>query len=166
VAGRVFDLDREMGFRHEILYDEPTVLCGRAEHPAFKAHSKAAVKLKEIAAYPWILPPPTVTLRREIETALSAMPGVKPPLIVESMSVLANRTLLLHTDMLTFTAPTVVAESVADGSLVTRRLPFAFKPAPIGITSRADHDLQPAAVLFVDALRGAARAIRNGKGIR
>ncbi len=158
VVGRISSFDRKAGFRHEVLYEEPVVVCARPQHPLFKL-SRRHARIAEIAGYPWILPPPGVALRHEIDQALESARCAAPADIVESVSMPTNRTLLLSTDTIAFLPSQVVAEDVSLGLLRTVAVPFDLTTDSVGVTFREDADLAPPALHFADCVRAAARTL-------
>jgi DNA-binding transcriptional LysR family regulator len=99
-------------------------------------------------------PPPSWTaLRREIEQALSAIGSRAPRDIVESVSFLTNRTLLLNTDSIAFFPRQIAAEDVTLGLLRTTDVPFDISLDPVGMTFRTDDDLKPVAREFAACAR-------------
>lgn len=157
IVGRISAFDRSAELRHEVLYEEPIVLCARSQHALFKG-ARRWPDVAQIARYPWILPPPGVALRKEIDQALELAQGNLPADVVESVSILTNRSLLLGTDTIAFLPSQVVAEDVELGLIRTMHLPFVLSDDPVGITFRSADDLSPAARQFADCVRAAAHA--------
>jgi DNA-binding transcriptional LysR family regulator len=161
ILGRVSTFDEVAGLAHEILYEEPVVLCCRAGHPVFKGARRKSVRLEETLRYPWILPPRGLTLRRQIDDALAAAHCRPPAAIVESVATLVNRTLLLNSDMMVFVPAQVVADDVALGLLRAIPVPFDLNDDPVALTFRSKDDLSPAAAQFALCLRESAAAQRR-----
>jgi DNA-binding transcriptional LysR family regulator len=160
LMGRISMFDQKVGFRHEVLYEEPVVACARAEHPLFKRRRRN-VAIEDLNRYPWILPPPWTALRREIEQALSAIGSAPPRDVVESVSVLTNRTLLLNTDFIAFFPRQIAAEDVALGLLRTSKIPFDIPLDPVGMTFRAGLDLKPIVQEFALCARKVAIQLKR-----
>jgi DNA-binding transcriptional LysR family regulator len=156
ILGRVSTFDEVGGLVHEVLYDEPVVLCCRANHPILKGSRRKPAGLEATLRYPWILPPRGLALRRQIDDALIAARCRPPVEIVESVATLVNRTLLLNSNMMVFVPAQVVADDVALGLLKTLPIPFELKNDPVALTFRSQDDLSPAAVQFAACLRESA----------
>jgi DNA-binding transcriptional LysR family regulator len=156
VIGRISPFAQRRGLQHEVLYDEPIVVCARPRHPIFRP-SKRKVTLGEIARYPWILPPTGVSLRREIDNALERANVTAPDDLVESVSILTNRALVMKGDVLAFLPANVVAEDVRLGLIKTLPPPFDIAVDPVGLTFRDDGDLSAHALAFIACVRRAAR---------
>jgi DNA-binding transcriptional LysR family regulator len=122
----------------------------RKEHPLA---GRDTLSLADVAQEEWILPPPQTSLRRQFEAAFRKV-GLEPPVrAVESISILSNHTLLLHSDMLG-----VMPYQVVEAQHGLVRLPINLKVAagPVGITFRAHAEPTPAAANFVEILRRVA----------
>jgi DNA-binding transcriptional LysR family regulator len=158
ILGRVSPLDQRAGLVHEVLYEEPIVLCCRAGHPIFKGAERLRIGIEQARRYPWILPPRGLGLRHQIDSALQTA-NVRPPAeVVESVATLVNRSLLLNSDMMVFVPAQVVAEDVALGLLKAIPVPFDLTSDPVAVTFRAKDDLSPAAAQFAVCLRESTRA--------
>lgn len=106
-----------------------------------------------LSAYPWILPPSDTTLGRQFEWFLADHPEYRPRQSVESISFLANRALLLHSDMIAFLPSQVVKSDLENGVLVQLHWRVPFGTGPIGISYRAQSALSPAAEAFIQTAR-------------
>jgi DNA-binding transcriptional LysR family regulator len=158
ILGRVSTFDQVGGLAHEVLYEEPVVLCCRANHPILKGARRRTIGLAETVRYPWILPPRGLALRRQIDDALAEARCHPPAEIVESVATLVNRTLLLNTNMMVFVPAQVVADDVALGLLKTIPIPLDLKNDPVALTFRSKDDLSTAAAQFAACLRESASA--------
>lgn len=153
VVGRLPKAPQDEGIASEILYYEPVVLVARKGHPLA---SKRNFPLKELMQYEWILPPQTTNLRQEINTALSEA-GLEPPArAVESVSILANRTLLEETDMIAALPAQVALSYERSGNLIRIPVELGIKPGPIGVSLREGRELSPAAFYLLEKLHDVA----------
>ena len=154
----------EFRFREELvqepLFREQVCVVVRAGHPLTR---RRRLKIDALAACEWILPPPETTLRRQVEKAFHDAGLEAPRPMVQSVSLLTNRALLLATDMVGVWPRQVVLEDVRRGALAI--LPIALPPAagPVGISRRRDAILSPAAEALVDELRRAARGLERAE---
>ncbi len=153
VVGRAWSDVASEALRFEAFYAEPMRVVARIAHPLRR---RRALKLAQLAEWPWILPTPEAAYRKRLEGAFREA-GVEPPLrVVESMSILTNTMLVQETDTLGV-MPRDVAELYAGVGLV-RILPVRL-PAPsgpVGVITAAGRPLPPAATDLIQALREAA----------
>lgn len=161
-TGRLPETRPRGGIVQEVLcHDRACVVAGSA-HPLA---GRAGLRLADLVAARWILPRQETILRRQIDAAFRAE-GLEPPLAsVESVSLLANRALLRHADYLGVWPGAVAEAEARAGQLVI--LPVALPAAarPVGILTRADGRLSPAAAALIAGLRAAARAQGNAEGM-
>ena len=153
VVGRLPALSSREGIAEEILCDDYAQIVVRKGHPLL---SQPQLSLRDLLNWRWILPREETSLRRQIEEAFR-QDGLPPPGYgVESVSVLANRALVLRTDYLAIW-PVQLAQAEAASGLV-KILPIALPTTarPIGISTRREVRLSPAASLLIAALRNAA----------
>jgi DNA-binding transcriptional LysR family regulator len=151
VLGRLPEHREREDLVQEVLYYEPVSVVARKDHPLA---SREKLTLVDLADEEWILPPPQTSLRRQIEFSFRKS-GVEPPSRgVESVSILANHTLLLETDMIG-----VMPYQVGEMQHGLVRLPVNFKTAagPVGITLRKNVELTSATTHFIDVLRKVAK---------
>ncbi|NIB39162.1 LysR family transcriptional regulator [Pseudomaricurvus alkylphenolicus] len=159
VLGRLPKSPQDDGITSEVLYYEPVVLVARHHHPL--ANQKN-LNLADLMDCEWILPPQTTNLRQEINRAFSNA-GLEPPAkAVESVSMLANRTLLEQTDMIA-ALPNQVARTFERLDTLTR-LPVdpGIEPGPVGVSLREGRELSPAAQYLLQKLRLVADEINQG----
>ena len=150
VVGRLPVYRERDGIAQEAVFDDHAVVMARAGHPLA---GRGALDLADLGRARWILPRPETTLRRQMDEAFRAR-GLRAPLPdVESMSVLANRGLLLATDLLTVWPAAVARIEAAQGGLVILPVDLPTTRRPIGISTRAQGRLSPAAAVVIAALR-------------
>jgi DNA-binding transcriptional LysR family regulator len=158
VVGRALSDLPSDGLRFEAFYAEPMRVVARVGHPLA---GRRALKLAQLAEWPWIFPTPEAAFRKRLETAFRQS-GVEPPLsIVESVSILTNTMLVQETDMLGV-LPRDVAEHYARLGMV-RVLPVKL-PAPsgpVGVITAVGRPLPTAATDLVQALRETAREMTS-----
>jgi len=147
----------EFRFRDELalepIYAETSVIVVRMGHPLLH---RRRLTLATCAGAPWILPPPETTLRRQVERAFHDAGLAAPRPAVESLSILTNRALLTATDMIGVLPEQVVAEDVAAGRLAILPVALPTTAGPVGIGTRRDGILSPAAEALCAALRAAS----------
>lgn len=140
----------------ERLYDEKIIAVTRAGHPLQK---RRRVTLDELMDWGWILPPQETTLRRQIDEVFLDQGISSPPRVVESVSFLANRSLLMSSDMIGILPGHVVEHDIAAGTLAAINWSVPIPIGPVGVSYRQSKGLSPAASLFLEELRRVARQL-------
>ena len=140
----------------ERLFDDRVVAVVGPQHPLAK---KKRVSFDRIKPFGWILPPPETTLRRQIDQFFIDRDQYAPPLVLESVSYLANRSLLLARDLIGLMPEHVVSQDVGNGLLARIDWAVPFGAGPVGVSYRGPDSLSPAGSAFLAALRRAAKAI-------
>lgn len=165
-ALRVGDIDFVVGrlpefrFRDDLvqekLFHEQACVVVRNGHPLAR---RARLKIGALADCEWIMPPPETTLRRQVEKAFHDADLEAPRPVVQSVSLLTNRALLLSTDMIGVWPRQVVLEDVRQNVLAI--LPVTLPPAVghVGISRRRGVILSPAAQALVGELKAVASGL-------
>ncbi len=161
VFGRLYDENRRTGLVHEAVYDDPSCIIVRNDHPVVKRRN---LKLADLIDYPWILPPPTAYIRRYHDLAFINQGLNQPANIVETISMNVYRSLLL-------TLPNVVAilsdhaleHEIKSGLLKILPIEVATQLNPVGITTRANAMLNPPAAAFRETIRDTVSKIVDSK---
>jgi DNA-binding transcriptional LysR family regulator len=156
MIGRILEKEDSTGLVYEELTEEPACAVARAGHPLFENRNLA---LKDIAALPWILPPPGSVLRHRFDM-MFRREGLQPPSnVVDTTALLLITALLQQTDSL-HVMPQEVAQYY-ESLNVLRILPIELpcKMDAFGIIRQQDHLLSPGADLLLQAVRAAAAEI-------
>lgn len=153
VVGRLPVYRERDGIEQEALLEDHAAVVARSGHPLA---ARAALTLSDMVAERWILPRPETTLRRQVDEAFREAGLRAPSGDVESMSVLANRELLLRTDYLTVWPVELARMEARGGACIILPVDLAQTRRPIGISTRAGGRLTPAAEVFIRALRDTA----------
>lgn len=158
---RLGDLDCVVGYLsgrapeadlvQEILCHEPVAITVRRDHPLA---GKAVVTLDDLQAQQWIMPPAETALRRQLELCFRSAGRALPREAVESISILANFSMLKATDMVA-ALPCNVVDTQPD--LCRLPIDFVIGSGAIGVTRRAAADITPAADHFLHLLKSVAR---------
>lgn len=150
VVGRLSEHRETADVEQEALFpDQPCVVC-RAGHPLTRLAQPGPA---DLTGWDWILPPPDVSLRRQLDVAFRQA-GVAPPRhAVESVSLLTNRALLQAGDYLAVLPLQAGLAEAATGALVILPLTMPTVARPVGITRRAGSTLSPATETFLRVLR-------------
>jgi len=156
MIGRIFDTIDTSGLIYEELTEEPACAVVRPGHPLL---DNPALRLQDIAALPWILPPHGSILRYRFDMMFRRA-GLEPPVnVVDTTAMLVVTALLQQTDSL-HVMPSEVAQYYASLN-VMRILPIELpcKMDAFGIIRQRDHLLSPGAELLLGAVRTAAAEI-------
>lgn len=150
-ALKVGDLDMVLGrlprhvdpdLKMRVLYDEEFCIVSRPDHPV---HGVDVDVRAEISRASWILPPNTTTTRRETEQTLVNQGYGRPHVVAESVAVHINLRALQAADLLS-AMPLNFAKSYArDGIVKIVEAGPDFLSSQIGVITRVDTDLTPAA---------------------
>ena len=153
VIGRLPEFRDRADLKQEYLMDDFAQIVTRHDHPLA---GQKDVRLADLLANDWILPGPATTLRRQVDKAFRDE-GLGPPAqVVESVSFLTTRGLLLQTDYLAVWPTQVARLEGKTGGIATLPIPLPTTRRPIGITTRAHDLMSPAATMLVHCLREVA----------
>ncbi|GGH32872.1 transcriptional regulator, LysR family [Cribrihabitans marinus] len=155
VVGRLPIHRHRTEIAQERLFEEHVICVARAGHPV---HALSAPGVADLLEYPWILPPSETTLRRQIDHMFVEAGGPEPRHAVESVSYLANRALLVSSDMLAVMPAHVPAHDIETGALRQVAWDVPIPIGPVGISMRKSAPLSPAVDAVLEALRAEAAA--------
>lgn len=150
ILGRLTPLTEEARVRQEPLHEEPVRLVTRSGHPALRL---ADVQLKDLLAYPWILPASETVLRRELAEVFLRAELPWPENRIECTSILTLRELLVATDAIAV-LPMLIAR--ADDRLALLSTKVEPLRRQVGVTFVGDRRLSPSAEALLEVLREAA----------
>ncbi len=151
VVGRLSERGPGEGLAQKPLYSEPISIMVRRDHP-LAAQTK--VNLADLQTQQWIMPPPETLLRHQIELCFRKAHLDVPERAVESISILANFSILKTTDMVA-ALPHGVIET--ESELVRLPIDFSIGSGAIGVTWRLDAEHSPAVSYFLDVLERVAK---------
>ncbi len=140
----------------EKLFDEHTLIVVGKQHPLAGQPSITFDALKQ---YGWILPPVETTLRRQLDQFFLKQDHYLPPIALESVSYLTNRSLMQSQDFIGVMPAHVAMQDLSVGILERIDLELPFAKGPVGVTYRKQGPLSPAGMAMLDALREAAKHI-------
>jgi DNA-binding transcriptional LysR family regulator len=153
MIGRIMENVDSAGLIYEELTEEPACAVVRPGHPLLERRDLA---LADIAALPWILPPPGSILRHRFDMMFRRA-GLAPPIdVVDSTALLLVTALLQHTDSL-HVMPIEVARYYASLN-VLKILPIELpcKMDAFGIIRHQAHLLSPGAERLLEEVRNTA----------
>lgn len=155
VVGRLPEFRERDGIAQEVLgQDQARIVCA-PDHPASRL---TKITLADLTGYRWILPRVETTMRRQIDAAFRDA-GLGPPQKgVESVSVLANRALILRFGYLSIWPQDLALAEAASGAVAILPIDLPQTQRPVGISTRAQARLSPATEHVLTCLRHSARA--------
>src|SRR5262249_54319873 len=147
----------------EVLFTDSACLVVRSGHPLAR---RRKLILADLANFPWILPRTETTLRRQIEKDFRDASLEPPAHAIESVSLLTNRRLLRRGDYVSVGPGEVAKENCEQGHLVLLPIKLPSTVGSIGISTRADARLSPAAEALIKSLREVCPAHLNKNGTK
>lgn len=156
IVGRLPTYRARAKLVQEKLFDDRIVAVVGKQHPLV---GKKKLRFSEVRPFGWILPPQETTLRRQIDQFFISQKQYLPPTIVESVSYLANRSLLQSRDLIGLMPEHVVSHDIGNGMLAELNWAVPFGKGPIGVSHRGRDSLSPAGLAFLQALRKAAKKV-------
>ena len=150
VVGRLSEFRHRTGVHQEPIYSEEIAILTKPDHPLARHEHLSLADLQEAD---WILPPPETTLRRQLEKAFFDA-GLDPPrCAVQSVSLLTNRQLLYDSDLIGAWPRGVAADEFAHGRLAPLPVRLDDILWPVGVSTRKQARLSPAAEALLTVLR-------------
>lgn len=156
VVGRLPSHRHRQNISQEKFFDERVLAVVGTQHPLSK---QVNVSFKQLRPYGWILPPVETTLRRQTDQFFIRQGQYVPQVAIESVSYLANRSLLMAHDFIGLMPAHVAALDIEGGLLAGIDWAAPFGAGPVGVSYRGKQSLSPAGGAFLDALRAAASQI-------
>jgi len=148
VVGRLGGPDSMAGLSFAHLYSERIAVVVRPGHPLV-----GTADLTRIAEYTVLFPDEGAAIRELAERLLIASGIARLPDRIETVAATFGRTYVRRTDAVWFISYGVVALDLADGLIV--ELPFTVDQTlgPVGLTTRSEVAMTPAASRFAGILR-------------
>lgn len=153
VVGRLPSHRHREKISQERFFDERILAVVGPNHPLAGAKK---VTLDQLMTFDWILPPTETTLRRQIDSFFIRQGSRVPGVTIESVSYLANRSLLRTHDFIGLMPAHVASLDLEKGRLARLDWDVPFGAGPIGVSYRGEHGLSPAGAAFLQALRDSA----------
>ncbi|WP_058910178.1 LysR substrate-binding domain-containing protein [Entomohabitans teleogrylli] len=149
--GRMSDPELMAGLNYELLFLESLKLVVRPEHPLLSD----AVTISRVMEWPIVVSPKGTTPRHNAEALLNSQGCQLPPCCVETLSASLSRQLTLEYDYVWFVPSGAVKEDLRSASLVSLPVAIPGVGEPIGILTRVDAPISPAAQTLIAAIRKA-----------
>lgn len=156
VVGRLPSHRHRENIIQEKLFDELVLAVSGTRHPLA---SRSNLSFEELKPFRWILPPVETTLRRQMDQFFVRQGQYAPANAIESVSYLANRSLLRSHDFIGLMPSQVAALDIENGLLARIDWVVPFGVGPVGVSHRGEGGLSPAGVAFLNALRSSAACI-------
>jgi len=150
VCGRLPAYRYREGLTVEAFYQEEVALVTRPGHPVL---TQEPVSLETLSGWPWILPLPDTTLRQLIDNAFLDLGLPQPQVACQSVSVVANRRMVMDTDWICAFPRQVIEPDLAAGLLARIPLAPSLSFGPVGVCHRQDVPLSRAAEGLLAILR-------------
>ena len=144
----------------EKFFDERVLAVVGPDHPL--AHVRS-VTLDQLRPFDWILPTIETTLRRQADQFFVKQDQFTPASAIESVSYLANRSLLRSQDYIGLMPARVAALDIERGLLVQLDWPVPFGAGPVGVSYRGAH--RPFAGQCL-VFRSIAQGCKRDRGVR
>lgn len=156
VVGRLPSHRYRENITQEKFFDERVLAVTGTQHPLA---AMTNVSFDQLKPFGWILPPVETTLRRQTDQFFIRQDQYVPPTAIESVSYLANRSLLRTHNFIGIMPAHVAALDIQTGVLASVDWVAPFGAGPVGVSYRGKQSLSPAGSAFLSALRSAAAEI-------
>jgi len=139
----------------EPLYEEPMCIVARPDHALARA---ARPTWAQLAAQPWVVPPPWATSRVKLNQLFYQHKLQPPGDVIESASFLVTLAFLRERPAIAFVARTVARFLEREKLAKILRVAVPIELPPVGIITMRSHRRSPACEQMIDCLRHAAKA--------
>lgn len=156
VVGRLPEYREREGLAQEVLYYDRACIIVRADHKLARKQTLTLLDLSAQTGLNWILPRPETTLRRQIDKDFHDAGIEAPVAMIDSVSLFANRQLLLNGDYISVWPYEIARNDQLRGKLAVLPIDLPSTSGPIGITTRRSGRLSPAADALIISLRAIA----------
>lgn len=141
---------------HDRLYAEAGAVVARAGHPLAR---RRQVPASELMKARWVLPRRRELERQAFDDLFRAQQLEPPTAAVETTSTVLMKSLVMHSDTLTFIPEELIHWERSAGQLVTLNVAGPDWTRWVGITRRRRGSLSPAARQLVEQLKAVAAAL-------
>lgn len=150
VIGRMVPSPVRTRLNFEPLCDEDIAAVVACNHPLA---SRRRLKLKDLAPWPWVLPPPRSQMRQRLEHGFSDAGILPPASVVETGSIFAVMMLVEQSEMISVMPSTVARHYEDKGLLHVLPVEIPARLDAIGVITRANTMVSPATRLFIAHLK-------------
>jgi len=156
VVGRLATPELMIGLSFEHLYSEVVRFVVRPDHPML--HHQGSV-FERIADYLVLMPTPSSIIRPYVDRLLIANGAPPMPRQIETVSDTFARSFLRSSDAIWIISSGVVANDLADRSLMALPVDTTETQGPVGLTMRADAPPFPGNEMMAQAIRAASHQL-------
>ena len=153
VVGRLPSHRHRENITQEKFFDERVLAVVGTQHPLAQLSN---VSFEQLKPFGWILPPVETTLRRQTDQFFVRQDQYTPRTAIESVSYLANRSLLRSHDFVGLMPAHVAALDIDSGLLAPVDWVVPFGAGPVGVSYRGKQSLSPAGSALLKALHAAS----------
>lgn len=147
--GRMTDPELMTGIVYELLFLESLKLVVRPEHPLLNSN----ITLSRVMEWPAVVSPEGTLPRQNAENLLASQGCKLPQTCVETLSASLSRQLTVEYDYVWFVPSGAVKEDLHQGVLTALPIAGTLAGEPIGILTRTDMTLSPAAQSLLNVIR-------------
>jgi len=147
--GRMSDPDLMTGLNYELLFLESLKLVVRPNHPLLSDN----ITLSRVMEWPAVVSPRGTVPRDNAEALLESQGCKLPMTCVETLSASLSRQLTVEFDYVWFVPSGAVKDDLRQGTLMALPVPTLGAGEPIGILTRTDVTLSPAAQWLLNSIR-------------
>lgn len=158
IVGRVPQSTHHDQLLQEPLLDETVVFYTGLDHPLAR---RPDLSFKDLLPFPWVLPPHQAALRRQIEDLFHSRGLPLPVNVVETVSPLTIRHLILNTATIAALPAQVLEVEHRAGLVCALPLSGPDTGSRVGLILRRRGQLRPAAAIFLEILRTEAEQLRQ-----
>lgn len=153
MLSRLSEDTSSLKLQRESLYQEGVSIVARLGHPIFENATASAKALSEAQ---WILPSRGAPMRESVNRffAMRQLPSPLP--VIESVSVMANLSILRSSDLLAFLPEPIAADFERLAALKTVKTELQLAMPPVGLVLRNQATLSLATQLFLRCVKEAA----------
>lgn len=159
IVGALRASDVPPDIRQEALFEDHLSVVARAGHPCLA--TGAAPTLAELAEYGWVSPLPCTPARGVFERVFHAADLPLPKTQVHASSSPVVRGLLAASDRLALLSPVQITSELRTGELSVVPVALQHASRAIGVATRRDGLLSPAAEQLLDELRALAPTMQH-----
>lgn len=141
---------------HVLCPEEPIVLVSGAHHPLAKRHR---VLWRDLADYPWILPPAGTLMREPLEQLFTQHSIPFPTDCIESLSIIANKTILQETLAIGFFSNRIAEHYTELGIITILPLELQRLIGPLAMMWSRDRAISAASKLMMKCLETVGSAL-------
>jgi len=141
---------------HVLSPEEPIVLVSGAHHPLAR---RARVLWRDLARYPWILPPAGTLMREPLEQLFTQHRVAFPTDCIESLSIIANKTILHETLAIGFFSKRIAEHYTELGIIKILPLELQRLIGPLAMMWSRDRPISPASKLMMQCLETTGSAL-------